>query len=120
MQEIVAPQVCQKAKKDWLPIEEEGIMPRFLEDYEITRNTDDFVAIKTVKKWLADTKSGVSLSKLKAEIDKYCDVHRIDKILKDNQTKTIDGHKCKVWKKVKYLRREENSNDEYESPYFGN
>ena len=48
----MAPQVCQKAKNDWLPIEEEGIMPRFLEDYEITRGTDDFVTIKSVKKWL--------------------------------------------------------------------
>ena len=84
------------------------------------RNTDDFVTIKSVKKWLADTKSGVSLAKLKHEVDKHCDVNSIDKILKDNQTKTIDGHKYKVWKKVKCLRREENSNDEYESPYFGN
>ena len=116
MQELVAPQVCEKAKKDWLPIEEEGIMPRFLEDYEITRSTDDFVTIASVKKWLADTKSGVSLQKLKAEIAKHCDVNSIDKILTDN----IKKGNCKVWKKVKCLRREENSNDdEYESPYFG-
>ena len=97
MQELVAPQVCEKAKKDWLPIEEEGIMPRFLEDYEITRSTDDFVTIASVKKWLDGTKSGVSLQKLKAEIAKHCDVNSIDKILTDN----IKKGNCKVWKKVK-------------------
>ena len=78
--------------------------------------------IKTVKKWLDGTKSGVSLQKLKHEVNKHCDVNSIDKILTDNQTKTVNGHKCKVWKKVKCLRREENSNDddEYESPHFAN
>ena len=74
------------------------------------------MAIKTVKKWLDGTKSGVSLQKLKHEVNKHCDVNSIDKILTDN----IKKGNCKVWKKVKCLRREENSNDdEYESPYFG-
>ena len=119
-QELKAPVECENAKEDWLPIEDEGILPRFLEDYEITRDADDFVTISNVKEWLAKIDQGVSLSKLKQEILKYCEVKAIDKVITKNQTKTVKGKKCKVWKKLKCLQEENFNEFEGQEPYFGN
>ena len=80
----------------------------------------DFVTISNVKEWLIKIDQGVSLSKLKQEILKYCEVKAIDKVITKNQTKTVKGKKCKVWKKLKCLQEENFNEFEGQEPYFGN
>ena len=99
-----APQECEKAKEEWLPVTDDGIMPRFLDDYEITNNADDCVKVKDISEWLTKLDLGVSKAKLKEEIKKHCEINNLAHVLFTNQTKTIAGKKAKVWKKVKALK----------------
>jgi hypothetical protein len=70
------PEEVNAAKAVWLGSDDENnIIAKFLEKYEITDNKDDFVKSSEIENWTVVNKD-ISYRKFCQELKKYCTIHK--------------------------------------------
>lgn len=88
------PQSVLKAKSDWIP-EDTSMIQKFLDIYEFTNNTDDFIFSKDIGYWAEQNKLAMSTTKIALEIKKYVKKEGFDNIC--NKDKKVNGKTSVVW-----------------------
>ena len=99
-----------RAKCDWIGEESEhSVIGKFLEDYEITNNQNDFVRSEDVTYWLTNSNDGISSKKFGLEFKKHCAINKFDNVV--SKMKSIAGKKISCWFGMKRLGCEEDTGD---------
>lgn len=102
------------AKKDWIG-EDANYLYKFLEDYKITDNPDDYVVSSDIKSWLTANKLGISMKRFGMDMKLYSTQNKLKSIL--SKGKKIRGKTLQVWTGIKRIEEnydfdEEDSNEE--------
>jgi phage/plasmid-associated DNA primase len=104
----VIPEEVNNSKKEWIGDESEiNIISKFLNEYELTDDNNDFTVSDDIKIWLDKQKSGLSIKKLSNDLKKYCIVKKLNIIV--SKPKKIRGKLFQVWLGVKTIEEEETS-----------
>ena len=95
------PEEVANAKRDWTG--DEGgkykYVDKFLEDFEITNNPNDFTFSKNMEEWLESKNFGISYILFTKELKKYCNEHNFDSV--DSKLKKFNGKPHRSWFGVK-------------------
>ena len=97
----IVPDGVLKAKDDWFGSDEENsIMVKFQQKYEITNNIDDFVKSSEIENWTVNEKES-SYKKFCQELKKYCVVNGFNNV--DTRDKKINKKVSKHWFGLKLI-----------------
>ena len=89
------------AKKDWMgSSEDNNIMTKFQQKFEITNNPEDFILSKDVEFWVNQTKE-MSYMKLTMELKKHCVFNHYTDV--QNKRKRINKVLIMGWSGLKYI-----------------
>lgn len=88
------------SKQDWIQ-EEKCFITSFMNDFELTNNSADYVMSEDIQKWIDEKKLGISFTKFGIEMNKYCKIHNLENIGK--KQKKLAGKNRKVWAGIKMI-----------------
>ena len=77
MEDIEPPEIAIWNEK-WFKVSKDATIADFLEYYEITGNSDDFIPSKEIQSWIDDNKLKISITKLAGEFNKYCAINKLE------------------------------------------
>jgi len=92
------PEEVANAKKDWIN-DDGNVIDKFMENFEITDNPNDFLESRTIQEWLKEEKLGISTTKMGMEINSY--VKKNNKLNVKTSTKRIGGKVVRGWVGIK-------------------
>lgn len=99
------PQDVINAKSEWIGDESDfSIIGKFINEFDITNNPNDFVCSNIIQGWIEGLKAGVSIKKFSVELKKHCALKKLS--LVESKNKKINGRVVKVWAGIK-LKTEE-------------
>lgn len=96
----IEPLAVLNAKKDWVE-QEKNIVDTFLNDYEFTSDTNDYVLNEDVAIWLKNQGQGITINKFNIEMKKYITLKKIINV--DSGAKKINGKTSRIWCGIKEL-----------------
>jgi phage/plasmid-associated DNA primase len=99
------PSVIEEHKNEWVDTAEKNVINVFLRDFEFTCDENDFITNSRIEKWSADTKQGLSTTKITRELNNYIKLNNLQNIL--NKPKKLDGKTVRVWFGIKEKPDEE-------------
>lgn len=99
------PEAIEKHKNEWVDTEEKNVMNMFLKDFEFTSDENDFITNSRIEKWSADTKQGISTTKITREMNNYIKLNNLQNVLQ--KPKKLDGKTVRVWFGIKEKPDEE-------------
>ena len=93
------PKEIKNDKKEWIGDDKEiGLIPTFLQQYEITKRSKNYITNSELEQWLNESNPGTSLKKFGIELKKHLILLGIDP---ENEVyskvKKIDGKAQRVW-----------------------
>jgi hypothetical protein len=96
----IEPIEVMEAKQDWVE-ESTSVITDFLEDFEFTDDTRDYVLSEDIKKWLDGKKLGITFNKFVMELKKYSAIKKFRNV--DRFVKRIGNKTPKAWMGIKIL-----------------
>jgi hypothetical protein len=107
------PQEVMVAKTNWMGSNEDNnIMNKFQQQFEITNSPEDYVFSKDIETWITSTKE-MSYMKFVMELKKYCIIEKYDDVI--NKFKKVNKVNYKSWfgiKKISQQQEEEREEEE--------
>jgi hypothetical protein len=118
--QLAVPLAVTDARKNWLSSEDGSAIGKFLTDFELTNNPNDFTPNKVIKAWHDTKQTGVTPNKLSAELKKHCHINNLTNC-KGDQQKKCGRQNLKGWRGVKMYENEEDNehNDSNANTYSG-
>jgi hypothetical protein len=98
------PEEVMEFKRDW--VDDDGdIISKFINDFEITNNQDNYIPSKDIEYWITENKLGISMKKFGVDMKKYCAKNKLDNVY--SKDKKINGKSVMAWFGVKKIEEEE-------------
>ncbi len=94
------PEDVINGKKEWI-VETGDDMDKFLENFEITNDENDFLPTEEISNWLREAKIGITSVKMGIEIKKYCKKNKLDNVV--SKMKRVAGKSIRGWTGVKEM-----------------
>lgn len=94
------PLEVSQSKADWVD-EENNILVKFKQDFELTNDVNDFVKSSVIQEWIKKTKLDTSMKKFGMLMKKECLLKKLDKI--ESKVKKIAGKTPQVWVGIKQI-----------------
>ena len=89
------PNEVKMARDDWVgTVEENDIITKFQNVYEITNDRNNFIPSKDLQEWVEKTGDS-SYKKFFIDLKKFCDIKKYGNVY--NDAKNINGKNAKVW-----------------------
>ena len=92
------PEDVTNGKKEWIA-ETGNDIDKFLENFEITNDVNDFLPSEEIKHWLKEDKIGITPTKMGIEIKKYCKKNNYDTVI--SKGKKMSGKTIWGWYGIK-------------------
>ena len=92
------PDGMKNAKKSWV-IQEPNSLNKFLEDFEITNNTDHYVTCSDIRNWNDENKTGISDTKMGRDLTAYSLKHKMENVI--CKVKKINGKSTRIWSGIR-------------------
>jgi phage/plasmid-associated DNA primase len=100
----IEPEEVINAKRDWTG--DDGgkykHVKKFLEDYEITNNENDYIVSKVMETWLVNKNFGISYILFTKELKSYCGEHHFGTV--KSKVKKVCGKTPQVWVGIRERR----------------
>jgi phage/plasmid-associated DNA primase len=109
--DFTEPDEVKNSKKDWFGENEGDIVKKFLVDFEITNNPEDYTASDEIQEWLKTAANGITIKKFGSELKRHCAAKKYEQVNNDN--KKLLGRVKKVWYGIKRIVEEEEDNNEW-------
>ena len=107
----IIPNEVKNNKTEWVGENiENNIIKKFLEEYTITNNKDDFVQSLEIDNWIKDTKQTITMSKFAIELKKYCSIKKFNNV--ESKQKKINGKNKQSWIGIKRGEDDSDSDEE--------
>jgi hypothetical protein len=104
----VIPEEVINSKKDWIGDDSEiNIVTKFMNDYDLTDDVNDYTKSEDIQKWLDVQKKGISIKKFSNDLKKYCSIKKLNNI--ESKNKKIGGKVLKAWIGVRIIEEEDNN-----------
>ena len=98
----VDPPAVLAAKENWIGFAEDiCFVGRFLCDFEITDQEEDFIKSSEISEWITQQVLGITVQKFTNELKKHCILNSFSKV--QSKMKKINGRAVKAWFGVKRL-----------------
>lgn len=91
----IEPEGIKRANMNIIGCDGGSVINKFLNDYEITNNADDYILSKEIEDWLKVNSSKVSMTKFGLEMKKYATINKFDNI--SNKAKKVSGKSKVCW-----------------------
>ena len=99
------------AKENWIGIAADvSFIGKFLFDFEITDNEDNFIKSSDINEWIIQQDLGITVQKFTNELKKHCVLSNFSNV--KSKTKKLNGRAVQVWLGVKRI------NDMSYEPFF--
>jgi hypothetical protein len=98
------PLEVMNSKTEWIS-QDKSPIDTFLNDYELTNDTADFVTSKSIEEWILSNKLGISMTKFGMEMNKYASIKKLENI--KSKQKKIKGKPLMCWFGIKKIQEEE-------------
>ena len=89
---------CQK--KDWIQYDGD-IITKFLEDYTITDNQNDYTPSAEIESWLKSKDYGITMTKFGKYLKKHINIKKFENVV--NKKKKVNKKSIQVWIGIKEL-----------------
>ena len=75
--------MLKKSKEDWIGNKEDtDYVCRFLNEYEMTGNPENFIESNKIIEWITINNLGISMTKMGMELNKYCIINYVEGVHK--------------------------------------
>ena len=109
----IEPDEIKNFKNDWVGTGgDEKLISTFLESYELTDNTDDYVKSNEMETWVKSEKLNLSFTKFIIELKKYCKIKNYTNI--ESKNKRFGGKVIKIWTGIKKIVDDSDDEDDEE------
>ena len=96
----VIPEAVKNSKIEWVGADADNInINKFLEDYEISNDINDYTPSKDIEMWLKTENISISMTKFTMELKKYCSIHKFINVV--SKDKKIGGKCRQAWIGIK-------------------
>ena len=92
------PEEVINGKKEWIA-ETGNDMDKFLENFEITNDENDFLPTEEITHWLKEARVGITSVKMGIEIKKHCTKNKLDNVI--SKMKKISGRSIRGYVGIK-------------------
>ena len=99
------PDAVINSKKEWIDADESNIINKFMLDYQLTDNINDYVKSCDIKLWLDNHKLGITMKNFSIELNKHNKIKKLNNI--ESKDKKINGKCFSVWVGIKWIIEEE-------------
>ena len=90
------------AKENWIGVAANiSFVGKFLFDFEITDNEEDFIKSSEINEWIIQQELGITVQKFTNELKKHCILNNFSNV--KSKTKKINGKALHVWEGLKSL-----------------
>lgn len=98
----IIPQAVANAKVEWIGDDNDtNVMSKFMNEFQITNNTDHYIESNNIQTWLECQKLGISFKKFSIELKKYITINKYEFV--ESKNKKLNGRVSKVWTGIKYI-----------------
>ncbi len=98
------PEGAKAAKNEWLGENERNHVDKFLDDYEITNDENDYVLSSEIEDWGKEKKLGISHTKFLRDLKTYCVKNESTNV--QVSIKKLSKKATRVWLGIKRLEEE--------------
>ena len=111
----IIPNKVKNNNNDWIGDNVEvNIVSKFLKEYTISNNTENYIESREICAWLKDNNQLITITKFAIDLKKYCKIKKYDKV--EVKQKKINKKCVNVWIGIKEnseYDNGDNSDDEF-------
>jgi hypothetical protein len=97
----IEPKAVMDAKNSYVGEEKSDVIKKFMIDYEITNNEEDYTTSEDIKYWIQNNDLKISSTSFGLQMNKYVKINRLVNVL--SKVKKVNGKSKQVWVGIKEI-----------------